>query len=354
MATLREVADKAGVSISTASRALSGDASRPVAAATQKRIWDVVRQLGYEPNDSAVHLVRHVEGQVRRTYTVGLVLGNVSYKFADPFWSLVLQGIDKELVRQQYHLRFAFSLEDLARPHQLRVLNRARIDGMILVGCEPPFPAEVMHERTILVNGYEGDEPLRFDVVTMEKRRAIYGVVEHLAHLGRRRIGFLGPAPAQDERADAFMPALLRCDLAFNPDLVVHTPWTAEGAYLRALELLAAHAASVDALVCGCDTIAIGAMRAAKECGLRLPEDLAIVGFDNIPFACDLEPPLTTVHVPKELMGELAVRRLIERIAEPDLPPIIQMAPTRLVVRGSCGAQMGTPGSTAKEMEVMP
>lgn len=93
-----------------------------------------------------------------------------------------------------------------------------------------------------------------------------------------------------------------------------------------------------DALACGCDTIAIGAMRAAKERGLRLPDDLAITGFDDIVFARDLDLPLTTIHVPKELLGELAVRKLLERIDHPERPPVVQMVPTTLVAPGSCGA----------------
>jgi DNA-binding LacI/PurR family transcriptional regulator len=349
VSTLREVAKLAGVSISTASRALSGDASRPVAAATQERIWEAVREIEYQPHASAQRLVRHVEGQVRRTYNVGLILGNVSYKFTDPFWSLVLQGIDDELVRQQYHLRFALTLHDLTRPQQRRVLARARVDGMILVGCDRPFPPEIVHEHTVMIEGDDttrGDSPLLFDLVSIEKRRSMYRMVDHLARLGRRRLAFLGPTPEHDERADAFVHALARSDLAFIPELLIHTPWTAEGAYPIARELLASRRVAVDTLVCGCDTIAIGAMRAAKECGLRLPEDLAITGFDDIPFAGDLEPPLTTVRVPKELMGRLAVRRLLERVAQPDLSPVIQMVPTTLVIRGSCGAQLGATSST--------
>jgi DNA-binding LacI/PurR family transcriptional regulator len=111
----------------------------------------------------------------------------------------------------------------------------------------------------------------------------------------------------------------------------------AEGAYEVTKTLLSGDDIP-DALVCACDTIAIGAMRAAKEHGLRLPDDLAITGFDDIDFARDLDLPLTTIHVPKELLGELAVRKLIERFSHAERPPIVRTVQTTLVVRHSYGA----------------
>jgi len=351
--TLRDVAKLAGVSISTASRALSGDRSRPVAAETQERIWEAVRQLDYEPNDAAQRLVGRVDSQVRRTYNVGLVLGNVSYKFSDPFWSPVLDGVDDELIKQEYHLRFAFTIDDLKRRHQRSLLTRAHVDGMILVGMRP-FSRAVEHDRTVVIEGgndrVRWDEQTRVDVITIEKRRAMYRLVGHLVALGRRRFGFLGPSSAEDERAEAFVQALARHGLPLDPTLCVETPWSAEGAYPFAQALLARDDLP-DALVCGCDTIAIGAMRAAKQRGLRLPDDLAITGFDDIPFARDLDPPLTTVRVPKEVMGEVAVRKLMERINRPDLPPIIQIIPTTVVVRASCGAPSGVDDQRRHEAE---
>ncbi len=339
--TLRDVAKLAGVSISTASRTLSEDLTRPVAAETQERVWEAVRQLGYEPNDAAQRLVRRVDSEVRRTYNVGLILGNVSYKFSDPFWSPVLDGVDDELIRHQYHLRFAYTVDDLKRRQHRLLLNRAHIDGVILAGIRP-FGKAIGPERTVVIEGGDDrvrwDERVPVDVITIEKRRSMYRLVDHLVALGRSRFAFLGPSPAVDERGEALVQALARHGLSLDPAYCVETPWSAEGAYPLARALLTGDALP-DTLVCGCDTIAIGAMRAAKERGLHLPDDLAITGFDDIPFARDLDPPLTTVRVPKELIGEMAARKLVERLDRPDLPPVIQVAPTTLVVRSSCGAE---------------
>src|SRR5579884_2949540 len=175
----------AGVSISTASRALSDDHARPVARETRERIWEAVRQLNYQPNDAAQRLVRRVDSQVRRTYNVGLILGNVSYKFSDPFWSPVLDGVDEELIRQEYHLRFAFTIDDLKRSRQRRLLSPAHIDGLILAGGPRPFGHAGVDRFVMIEGGDDGrwQERLPADVIAIEKRRALYRLVEHLAAL---------------------------------------------------------------------------------------------------------------------------------------------------------------------------
>lgn len=339
---LRDVARLAGVSISTASRTLSGDPTRPVAAVTRERVWEAARELKYEPTDASQWQVRPVDGQERRTRNVGLILGNTTYKFSDPFWSPVLHGVDAELSRHQYHLRFAVTIDDLKQPHQRRLLTRTHIDGLILAGEVAPFGDELGPDRAVTMEGgndlMRWEKSLRGDIIGVEKRRAMYQIVDHLVALGHRRLVFMGPPAYKEERAEAFMHALARHNMIAGPYVHIESTWSADEAYAVARALFAERMMEMDALVCAADTIAIGAMRAAKEYGLRLPDDLAITGFDDISFASDIEPSLTTVHVPKELIGQLAARRLLERISEPGLPFIIQVVPTTLVVRTSCGS----------------
>ncbi|MGH2389057.1 MAG: LacI family DNA-binding transcriptional regulator [Chloroflexota bacterium] len=336
-AKLRDIAGMAGVSMSTASRALNGEQGRPVALETRERILDIARRLNYEPNDAAQRLVRRVDSRVHRTGRVGLILGQ-AYKFSDPFWSRVLDGVAEELIRQEYHLRFAVAIQDLERQSRNVVLD---VDGLILLGVMHPMGQGAWSKQTVSIEGADDrglwKGHLSIDVVTIEKRRAIYRLVDHLSRLGHRRLAFLGPSPDADERAEAFTQALVGHDPPRDPALLFQAEWSADAGY-RATKSLLTAGHGPDALVCACDTIAIGAMRAAKEFGLRLPQELAITGFDDISFARDLDPPLTTVHVPKELLGELAVRKLIERISHPEYPPVVQTVQTALVVRGSCGA----------------
>lgn len=309
-----------------------------MAPETQERVLEVARHLEYVPH-SAREGGHNATGRHRATFKVGLVLASADSRFADPFWALVREGIDKELARHNYHLSFGFTADDLLDRYHRRLLSRAHIDGLILCGGARTFIEALGRERTVVVedDSLRWSMPLYLDVIAIEKRRAMYALVDHLVGLGRRRFAFLGPAIDKDERADAFMQALWRHNLSLAPHLHVGPAWTADAAYPLARDLLHRHGSEFDALVCVSDAVAIGALRAARECGVRVPADLALTGFDDIPFARDVEPPLTTVHVPKELLGAVAARRLIERLAHPDLEPLIQLVPTTLVVRASCG-----------------
>lgn len=340
--TLRDVARIAEVSIATASRALTG--VRSVAPETQERVAQAARQLGYVPDAGAQELGRGANRSnrsARPTSNVGLILANGDYRFSDPFWSLVRDGVERELARHNYHLRFAFVDEDLVHRHQRRLLSRTHVDGLILCGGSRTLIEVLGRKRTVVVDddALRWGMPLALDVVAIEKRRAMYALVDHLVDLGKRGFAFLGPPVDEDERAEALVQGLARHNLSLDPRLHVTTPWTPDGAYPVALDLLRRHDGEFDVLVCASDAIAIGALRAAKERGVRVPEDLALTGWDDIPFARDTEPALTTVHVPKELLGAVAARRLIERIARSDLEPIIQTVPTTLVVRASCGGR---------------
>ena len=140
------------------------------------------------------------------------------------------------------------------------------------------------------------------------------------------------------------MDALTHYQIPVTTDLCVKTPWTTEDAYPYLLSLLQEVGKQTDALVCASDLIAVAALRAAATCGMRVPDDIAVTGFDDLPMVRDLDPPLTTVAAPKELLGRFAVRKLIERIQNPMLPPITQVLPTMVVVRSSCGALLEKKG----------
>ncbi len=345
-ATLHEVAKLAGVSVATASRALNAASDRPVAAATQERVWQAAQHLEYAPHEAAQRLVRGAANEPRRTYSVGLILNEQSAQlFSDPFWSRVIDGVHQELLRQEYHLGFALLSEALENGRQRRLLSRSYVDGLIIIGPFYPPAATIGHDRVVLIE--PGDTrvfepiPLTTDVVTIEKTTAMSRLVEHLIGLGHRRIAYLGgiggaDGGAGERRAETVAQTLARHGIPLAPDLYRETPWTAEHAYAAAAALLG-HDPVPDALVCASDALAISALRAAKDRGLRIPDDLSITGFDDIALAREVDPPLTTVHVPKEMLGAVAVRKLMERLARPDLPPIIQVVPTTLAIRASSG-----------------
>ncbi|HVC82777.1 MAG TPA: LacI family DNA-binding transcriptional regulator [Chloroflexota bacterium] len=337
---LKDVAELAGVSLATASRALNSEVAYQVAKETRERVWEAVHRLGYRVQTDTAAKENNHDRQERPRASVGLILDDVDDLYAFPFWLRVLAGIEKELIVHQYHLLFSYTANDLKYEYKRRLVSRKNIDGLIYVNTRPP-EGDIPMEGIVTVDGSYGAyvrNGLRFDHIGLEMRYAMYQMVDHLVQLGRRRFAYLGPAIEADERTQSVHQGLARRDLAIVPGCDPVAPWPTDGAYVVAFDLLSRHAAEIDALICASDEIAVGAMRAAKELGLRLPDDLAITGFNDEPFARDLDPALTTISVPKELVGELAARRLIERITSPELPLTIQLVPTTLLIRASCGA----------------
>ncbi len=337
--SLQDIARIAGVSPATVSRTLNGN--YPVASETQARIRAAMEELGYDPQTIPQRVHEQKKKRSSLTKNIGLILGlgDERKKFSDPFWSCIIDGANQEACQREYHLRFTFNNEDLTHEYQRRLIHSSHIDGLLLVGnIQHLNTLPIAPEFTIGVEcGWE--PPLRTDIVAAEKRVAMLSLMDHLIALGYRRFCFIG-GDFIDERAAAFSEALLRAQLPLPPTWFIQTPWNTEGAYAVARELLHNGGAPFDVLVCACDAVAIGVMRAASACGLRVPDDLAVTGFDDISFARDVDPALTTIHVEKESLGRCAVRRLIERIegVHTDFAPTIQLVPSHLVLRRSCGA----------------
>jgi DNA-binding LacI/PurR family transcriptional regulator len=336
-ATLQDIARRAGVSIATVSRALRG--SYPVAIETQEKIREAMHALDYVPNDLARRFLEGEQTGSGHTGNIGLVMGGHFQKFSDPFWSAVLDGVYSELHEQHYQLRFTFATGYLSQKPYQHQINHASIDGLLFVGIgRLPEVPEAQRPTTVAIES-DWEMPLLIDNVMVDKRLAMHAVVDHLYTLGRRRIHFI-TGSLGDERTLGFVEAIRKYDLSLTQDTCLKASWALDQAYPPILDFLQTHGQEIDALVCASDHIAVAAMRAAVICGLRVPQDIAVTGYNDVPLARDLDPPLTTVAVPKELMGKLAVRKLIERIREPELPPIVQIVPTTLVVRASCGANI--------------
>lgn len=333
-ATLQDVARRAGVSIATVSRAIHGN--YPIAHETMERIREAMQALHYEPRETRQPQESKVAG-IRQTGNIGLLTGGRFLKFSDPFWSEIFDSVNEEIHRQQYRVGFTLTPRDLEQAEQRRMLDHKHIDGLLCIG-RSTLPAEASFEPELTVAiEHEWKTPVTIDNIVVEKRRAIHALIEHLIALGHRDLRFITGA-FDDERTEAFREAMLRHQLPISENSCLLTGWTTEEAYPFFKELLNTMERRPDVLVCASDLIAIGAMRAASELGLRVPDDIAVTGFDDLSFSRDLDPPLTTLHVPKDLIGQFAVRKLVERIQQPDLPPIVQVIPTTLVVRRSCGA----------------
>ena len=337
--TLKDVAARAGVSISTVSRVVRGDRSRPVEAGTEARIWEAAHALEYRPNLTARALARGEGAAPDGGREIGVVLGTTRYKFSDPFFSRVIEGIAAEILAARRHLRFVYSIADLADPALLAEMVRPEVVGGLIGVALRAAPLQRLLAAGISpIVVVEGPEPVRgVDFVCCDKEGPIGALMEHLWGLGHRRFAFLGPLGEERARrvrawlALASAPAPMLCD--------TEDGWGMEDGYAATARLLA-RPDRPDALVAACDALAVGALRAAREAGLRVPEDLALAGFDDT-IGAFTNPALTSVAVQREGLGRLAVRRLLERQEHPEEPCVRIVEAGELVVRESCGAARG-------------
>lgn len=338
--TLKDVAARVGVSVSTVSRVLRGDDSRPVDVATAARIRAVAHDLDYRPNLAARALARNEATQTSSRGEIGLVLGGKSCKFSDPFFSRVIDGIDAEMLANRLRLRFVYAVAELEEDPQRGALVRPEVvSGLIGVVLGPETVNRLMTSGVTPIVVIDGPDLIDgIDYVQVDKEGGVRQLMEHLWGFGHRRFAYLGVVA--EDRYRHFRAWLA---LAGAPEPhVVDTDhrWDMEAGHEAMRSLRSVPRPSwPTAVVVACDTMAMGALRAAREMGVRVPQEMAMVGFDNT-MGAFTNPPLTTIAVQQEQLGRLAVRRLLQRQRHPDEPSIRMILTTELVVRESCGARL--------------
>ena len=328
MVTIREIAQRAGVSPSTVSRVLRGKGR--VSQETRERVFQVAEELGYTPNVSARALV------TGRTGTIGFLIHPRQSLAYGSFYGEILSGIEKELQAHSFHILFSSQISEIPPA----MVQEQRVDGLIIAGCDVP-------EQMILSLKERGiplvlvDYHVRgVDSVVTDNEGGAYDAVTHLIKLGHRKIAFVcewfGDLSFA-ERFEGYKKALADNGIPFDEDLAAEgTPRTSESGYVAMKKVL--ERATPSAVFAANDATAIGAMKAIKEAGFRIPQDIAIVGFDASPLSPHTTPPLTTVEVFRYKMGVVAARRLIDLMEEPLQPWMLIQISTRLIVRQSCGA----------------
>lgn len=331
-ATSRDVAREAGVSVATVSRVLNN--SGPVKEATRERVREAARQLRFTPNSTARNL------STRTTGTIGVLLPDLHGEF----FSELIRGIDQVAQRRGYHLLVSSAHN---QPHQLESAvhaMRGRVDGLILMasGIEATTLEHTLpdHLPVGLINA-ETDRS-RYDVVNIDNCGGARAMTEHLLRLGHRDIRMIAGADANRdalERMRGFQLALAAAGIARPDDCVVPGDFS-EVSGARATRQLLAEAVPPTAIFAANDSMAVGAWSAVRAAGLSVPADVAVVGFDDIPIAAFIDPPLTTVRVSIARVSELLTERLFTSIRAGNTNAHTQeTVPTELVIRGSCGAE---------------
>ncbi len=330
---LEEVAKISGVSRSTVSRVINDDPN--VSEKTRAKVMTVVQRLNYQPNAAARSLA------AGRTQVLGLVIPmGVAALFTDPYFPQLIQGVTAASNARDHSVMLWLAEPDYERRTIHKIMNSRLIDGLILASSltDDPLVQEISQSALpfILVGRHVTNVNIHYaDVDNLNSARE---AVTHLLRLGRRRVATItGPLNmiAGLDRKEGYLSALRQRGLMPDPALIVESDFTEAGGYAAMHSLLPAQP---DAVFVASDTMASGALRALREAGQRVPEDVAVVGFDDMPFAAHTIPPLTTVRQPIYRTGYMAAETLIDIIATVDSHPRRIILPTEFIIRSSCGA----------------
>ncbi len=326
--TIRDVAREAKTSVSTVSRILTGRG--PVAEKTRRRVLEAIERLGYKPNALARGLVQ------KRTGTIGVVLPDV----ANPFYADMLRGMGDVAAERDFHLLLVNA--DLSFEKEkdgLAVLQEKQVDGVIYASgmITPDHEALFRQLHRPVALAATSDPEGEFPAVLVDSYQGARLAVEHLAELGHRRIAVIN-GPLRDTvaglvRWQGYQDAAAARGIPLDPALTAEADFRFETAY-KAMEAVLERGQPFTAVVAASDIMAIGAMNALLDRGYRVPEQVSVVGFDNIWLSAMVRPSLTTIAQPMYEIGARAVTMLI-RAMEGEQEPVTDWIEPHLVVRQS-------------------
>ncbi len=324
--TIKVIAKEVGVSPSTVSRALRDYPL--ISSTTKKRIREVAEKLGYRPNILARGLV------TKRSYTIGLIVLDIS----NPFYAEIAEGVEEVFSSKGYSVFLCNSAYDPEKERKyIYLLQERRVEGIIIT-C---FNVNLPHIQDLWHNGppfvpidwFPGDNPC----VTTNNVEGARQAIEYLLSIGHRRIAYLaGPSqlPGAMDRVKGYKEALKKYGIPFSEELIIYENSSAKDGYKNFIELLR-RGIKFTALFCANDMVAIGAMRAAQEKGIRIPDDVSLVGYDDTEIASLLSVPLTTVWQPRREQGVTAACLLMDMLLgkERSLQKVVMEQ--KLVIRAS-------------------
>lgn len=331
MASMNEVAKRAGVSIATVSRVLNN--SESVNKETRNKILEAIKELKYSPSRVAKRLRSKTGG--------GNLLGIMIPDITNPFYVEVLKGIESIAFEQGYITIFCdFGQSEEKEASYLKILESEAIDGIVAASMNDVNPIlERMMNAGLPVVCVDRDlKGVDVDLVQVDNEYGTYNAVSYLIKSGYKRIGYVGglsTISTSKARETGYCRALIENGMEVDESLVLDGDSGLESGVSMTEQLLCL-AQPPDALFCGNNLLTLGALKVINRRGLKVPDDIAIVGFDDMAWASSLNPPLTSVHQPAREIGRRAGDLLIQRIKNPNRPTVKIIMETELRVRKSC------------------
>ena len=331
--TAKELARDLGLSEAAVSMALNNKPG--VSTATRRKVLEEAKRRGYDFTRKAAF-----GNELKGSFCLAVYKKSGAVVGDTPFFLDLIDGIHAACKKAHYDLMIRYLYEDEDLDDRLYALSRTEFKGIILLSTEMDAAALSHFSRfripILLLDSYF--ETAGYNCVIINNIQGAYLAANYLIRKRKTQPGYLRsayPISNFDERADGFYKAIRANGMSTAKSLVHRLTPSQEGAYADMKSLLDAGETPADCYFADNDHIAIGAMKALKEAGYRIPEDVAVVGFDDIPLCEFFDPPLTTIHVPKHVMGETAVHRLIEMVEQKSTYPIKVEIGTSLIKRKS-------------------
>lgn len=336
---LKDIAQETGVSISTVSRILNKDTSRKTSSKTAARILESAQKLGFFSQPNMYNQIS--ENPNEKVYSIGCILTSQHETFVSPFFSSILASIQNELARISGQLKYNFFVTNIRDPGFSRFLTVDKFDCAIMLG-RTTIDNITMLKNTIPNLVYAGVNRIGADIdeVICDGYEGVKYAINYCVSQGHKEIGYIGPTQAtfqvaNEHRYVAFVDAIKKADLPLYQDFVKDTILTSAAGYDSATEMIK-QGSLPTAIFCANDTVALGVMRAFDDNNISIPNDISIIGFDNIDMAAYVKPALTTISIPTMELGRLAVKMLLDKIETGRKYPIKANIPFELVVRESC------------------
>lgn len=333
--TIKDVASRAGVSIATVSFVLNKHPGEVISEGVKKKVWAAARALDYHPSATAAGLAR------KRTRNVAIIFYKDEETISNQFYSFVIQGAIKEAIEKHYNLLFSYINETYKGYADLpKIIQEKNAEGALFMRMVHPKLVRAIQERGIPVVAIDHFPPIKnVNSMQIDNRTGGMLAAQHLIELGHRRLAMIYAAkerPSIEERVQGFQAAFEKFEVPVSrrSALFEARSLTFDGGHEAALTVLKRQRIPTG-VCCANDEMAAGVLRAAHQLGLSVPEDLSVVGFDDITMANYTDPPLTTVGVVKEHLGRRAMTRLLELVEGTDQEVKREVVPVRLIVRGS-------------------
>lgn len=327
--TIKDVANAAGVSVATISRVLSNpDIVKP---ATKEHVLQIIKEMNYQPNVLARQL------RTQTTKAVIVIVPNIE----NSFFHGILSGIGSEAERHGYQMLIAdLKSQPSLENYYIEAIKQRQVDGIISLSANMTQKLETMiTEKYPLVMVVQCVPNYAIPSVAIDNMAASKALMTHLIRLGHRNIAHLTVSPMQlpyQDRLKSYISVLEEHNIPIDNELISYGEPSIKGGYDQMWTLLSKQK-NITAVFAAGDTMAIGAMKALKDQGLRVPEDCAVVGFDDIDLSSVWEPALTTIRQPKETMGKTAFQKLLALMQNEPVAVSQEFLPYELVIRESCG-----------------